>query len=87
MAVSTTEAEYIAAAQAVKEALYLRSLLSDLGIVNDTFQIRADNQSALKLLKNPEFSYISTHEMMADIFTKPVPGNKLQICCEGIGVE
>ena len=34
-----------------------------------------------------EYSYISTHDMLADMFTKPVPGNKLQICCEGIGVE
>ena len=34
-----------------------------------------------------EFSYISTHVIMADMFTKPVPGNKLQICCEGNGVE
>ena len=34
-----------------------------------------------------KFSYISTYEMMADTFTKPVPGNKLQICCKGTGVE
>ncbi len=49
----TTEAKYIAAAQATKEALWLRLLLGDLGIVVNTFQIMADNQSALKLLKNP----------------------------------
>ena len=48
-----TKVEYIAAAQAVKEALWLRILLGDLGMVIDTFQIRTDNQSALKLLKNP----------------------------------
>ena len=33
-----------------------------------------------------DFSYISTDEMLADMFTKPVPGNKLQLCCDGIGV-
>lgn len=57
-----------------------------------------DNQSAIRLIKNPEFhkrskhidiryhfirekyeekifdlDYVSTHEMMADIFTKPLP--------------
>ena len=53
VAASTTEAEYISAAQAVKEALWLRVLLADLGIVVNTFQIKGDNQSALKLLKNP----------------------------------
>ena len=53
VAASTTEAKYIAAAQAVKEAPWLRTLLGDLGILIDTFQIRADNQSALKFLRNP----------------------------------
>ena len=61
MAASTTEAEYIAAAQATKEALWLRLLLADLGIVVNTFQIMADNQSALKLLKNPVSSMRSKH--------------------------
>ena len=61
MAVSTTEAEYIAAAQTIEEALWLRGLLGDLGIVVNTFPIMADNQSALKLLKNPVSSNRSKH--------------------------
>ena len=61
MAASTTEAEYIAAAQATKEALWLRVLLNDLGVPVTTFQIQADNQSALKLLKNPISSMRSKH--------------------------
>ena len=52
VAASITEAEYIAAAHATKEALWLRVLLTDLGIKVNTFMIMADNQSALKLLKN-----------------------------------
>ena len=111
VAASTTEAEYIASAQATKEALWLRVLLADLGIKVDTFQIMADNQSAMKLLKNPvssmrskhidvvyhfarervarrevEFLYIRTDEMLADMFTKAVPSNKFQFCCDGIGM-
>ena len=37
--------------------------------------------------RDVEFTYIRTEEMLADMFTKPVPGNKLQLCCNGIGVE
>ena len=112
VAVSTTEAEYIAAAQTIKEALWLRGLLGDLKIVVNTFPIMADDQSALKLLKNPvssnrskhidvlyrfarervarqevEITYVSTDKMLNDMFTKPVPSSKLQLCCKGIGVE
>ena len=60
VAVSTTEAEYMAAASAIKEALWLRKLFSELAL--DTFiTINADNQSAIKLLKNPVFSMRSKH--------------------------
>lgn len=61
VAVSTTEAEYMAAAAAVKEALWLRSLLTEFGFKNITLPIRADNQGAIKLLKNPVFSQRSKH--------------------------
>ena len=61
VAASTTEAEYMAAAFAIKEALWLRKILSDLGASIDTFDINADNQSAIKLLKNPIFSMRSKH--------------------------
>ena len=61
MAASTTEAEYIAAAQNGKEAMWLRVLLADQGIAINTFQIKPDNQSALKLLKNPGCSMRSKH--------------------------
>ena len=61
VAASTTEAEYMAAADAVKEALWLRKLGADLQLDLGTIKILADNQSAIKLLKNPISSMRSKH--------------------------
>ena len=61
MAASTTEAEYMAAAAAVKEGLWLRKLLNDLDLKIGTVTIMADNQAAIKLLKNPISSVRSKH--------------------------
>jgi hypothetical protein len=62
VAVSTAEAEYMAAAAAVKEALWLRKLLADLGKPSlEPMEIKCDNQSAIKLLKHPIASVRSKH--------------------------
>jgi hypothetical protein len=61
VAVSTAEAEYMAAAAAVKEALWLRKLLSDFGKGIPTVSIYGDNQAAIKLLKHPIASLRSKH--------------------------
>ena len=61
VAASTAEAEYMAASQAVKEALWLRKLTTDLGGELKTMQLYTDNQAALTLLKNPIASARSKH--------------------------
>lgn len=61
VAASTTEAEYMAAAAAVKEGLWMRKLLESLDIKVNKINILCDNQSAIKLLKNPIFSVRSKH--------------------------
>jgi hypothetical protein len=61
VAASTTEAEYMAAGAAVKEGLWLRKLLNSLHINLQEVNIYCDNQSAIKLLKNPIFSVRSKH--------------------------
>ena len=61
VAASTAEAEYMAAAAATKEALWLRKLLGNLRFIVNTVIIRADNQGALHLLKNPITSMKSKH--------------------------
>jgi hypothetical protein len=61
VAASTTEAEYMAAAFAAKEGLWLRKLFAELSITSACIQIKGDNQSALKLLKHPVNSARSKH--------------------------
>ena len=70
VAASTTEAKYIAAATAVKEALWLRQLAADLHVDNASISIKADNQSAIKLLKNPVSSVRSKHIDVAYHFAR-----------------
>lgn len=51
---SSTEAEYVAASQSVKEIIWLRRLISDLHIGYDSVYLRMDNQSAIRLVENSE---------------------------------
>ncbi|GJV90693.1 retrovirus-related pol polyprotein from transposon TNT 1-94 [Tanacetum coccineum] len=53
VAMSTTEAEYVAAAQASKEAVWLKMLLEELGHEQKKITLFCDNQSALYLARNP----------------------------------
>ncbi|CAO2820846.1 unnamed protein product [Amaranthus hypochondriacus] len=52
VALSTTEAEYMAMTEGVKEALWLRGLLDDLGLKRDSVNLNCDSQSAIHLAKN-----------------------------------
>jgi hypothetical protein len=99
VATSTAEAEYIAAFEAAKEAIYLTRLGQDLGVLPDDYcvPLHDDSQACIRIAGNPclaertkhfdvkyhwlrekvkakkvELRYISTHEQLADIFTKPL---------------
>ncbi|RWS21908.1 integrase core domain protein-like protein [Leptotrombidium deliense] len=61
VALSTTEAEYIALAEATKEAFWMRQLLSDFGNEQTATNIWCDNQGAIKLVGNPEFHQRTKH--------------------------
>lgn len=52
VALSSTEAEYKALTAATKEAIYLGTLLHEIGIENSPPTIYGDNQGALSLAKN-----------------------------------
>ena len=62
VALSSAEAEYMAASQAACEAIWMRKILVGLfGSHLDPTVIHYDNQSCIKLLVNPVFHDISKH--------------------------
>ncbi|GJY36937.1 retrovirus-related pol polyprotein from transposon TNT 1-94 [Tanacetum coccineum] len=58
---TTTEAEYVATAQASKEAVWLKMLLEELGHEQEKITLFCDNQSALYLARNPTFHSKTKH--------------------------
>jgi hypothetical protein len=62
ISLSTTESEYVAAVYAAKEALWLRSLISQLfGINLETTTLFSDNQSAIALTKEHQYHARTKH--------------------------
>jgi hypothetical protein len=55
IALSTTEAEYMANTQTTKEAIWITKLMMDLGYMEEkkVMVIRCDNQGVISLTKNP----------------------------------
>jgi hypothetical protein len=60
VATSSTEAEYMAASDAAREAVWLRRLLGDLGM-DVCFQILVDNSGALFQVQNDAITQKSKH--------------------------
>ena len=48
------EAEYMSLAEAVKEAIWLKTLIKELGYEQRSVKIYEDNQSCIALAKHPE---------------------------------
>lgn len=61
VALSTTEAEYIAAAECCKEVLYLKTLIEEVTYESVPVNINIDNQSAIQLIKNGIVNRRSKH--------------------------
>ncbi|KAH9705989.1 hypothetical protein KPL70_012076 [Citrus sinensis] len=61
IALSTTEAEYMAATEAVKEAIWLKGLLGDLRVIQENIVVFCDNQSAIFLAKNQTYHARTKH--------------------------
>jgi hypothetical protein len=54
VALSTSEAEYMAVTDAAKEVIWLKLLLSELGYPQGNVKILEDNQATIKISKNPQ---------------------------------
>jgi hypothetical protein len=62
VALSTTEAEYVATTHASKEAIWLRSLISELfGDIKHPTTLLSDNQSSIALTKDDQFHARTKH--------------------------
>ena len=59
---STTESEYVAASLTSKEVVWARRLLADIGFSQpNPTPLYSDNQSAIRLVQNPEFHKRTKH--------------------------
>jgi hypothetical protein len=62
IALSSTEAEYVALSEAGREACWLRSLCEELGFPqSEPTEIRGDNMGAISMARNPQFHKRSKH--------------------------
>ncbi|KAE8707872.1 hypothetical protein F3Y22_tig00110372pilonHSYRG00231 [Hibiscus syriacus] len=61
VALSTTEAEYMAVSEAVKETIWLNGFMEDLGVVQSHISLYCDSQSAIHLAKNQVYHSRTKH--------------------------
>eukprot|EP00253_Pinus_taeda_P002152 PITA_02152 len=61
VALSTTEAEYIAASDASKEAIWLKGLLDEIGRTREKVNVFCESQSAIHLATNPAYHNKTKH--------------------------
>ena len=61
VALSTTEAEYMEATHASKEAVWLQRLCSSIGFVQIVVKIGCDSSSEIFLAKNPTYYSKTKH--------------------------
>ena len=55
------KAEYIAATEACKEAIWLSRLVGDLELQDEALVLHCDSQNAIQLAKNPAFHARTKH--------------------------
>ncbi|KAH9770162.1 hypothetical protein KPL71_012287 [Citrus sinensis] len=76
VALSTTEAEYMVATQACKEAIWIQRLLEELGHKQQKIPVFCDNQSALHIARNPAFHFRTKHIGVQYHFVREVGGRR-----------
>ena len=61
VALSTTEAEYMAVVEAGKEVLWMKDFIGELGIRQEEYRLYCDSQSAIHLAKNAAYHSRTKH--------------------------
>ncbi|KAD6119896.1 hypothetical protein E3N88_11167 [Mikania micrantha] len=86
VALSTTEAEYLAATEACKELLWLKRFLQKLGFTQQRYVVLCDNQSAIHLAKNSTFHKRTEHIDVRYHWIRDALEDKLKVCCSIAGM-
>ncbi|MCO5566392.1 hypothetical protein L7F22_020069 [Adiantum nelumboides] len=77
---STTEAEYVAASEACKEAIWLGRLVTDLGIKEHVPMLHCDSQSAIQLARNPVYHSKTKHvDVKYHFIREMLEDNRIQL--------
>nr|GEW92759.1 retrovirus-related Pol polyprotein from transposon TNT 1-94 [Tanacetum cinerariifolium] len=76
VALSTTEAEYMVLTKAVKESIWLKGLLIELGVNLRSVVVNADNQSAIHLSRNAMFHERTKHINVRYYFIREIVESK-----------
>ncbi|KAH9658994.1 hypothetical protein KPL70_023693 [Citrus sinensis] len=71
VALSTTEVEYTAVAEAFKEAIWLKGMVLELGANQETVEVYCDSQSAIHLSKNQTHHERTKHIDIKLHFVRP----------------
>lgn len=70
VAISTTEAELVAASEAARELVWLTSIMQDLTTLTETPTLSVDNEAAVRLAHNPEFHKRTKHIRIRHFFVR-----------------
>ena len=76
ISLSTAEAEYIAAGSCCTQLLWMKQMLEDYGIVQDTLIVYCDNTSAINISKNPVQHSRTKHIDIRHHFIRELVENK-----------
>ncbi|GJU97609.1 zinc finger, CCHC-type containing protein [Tanacetum coccineum] len=85
VALSTTEAEYMALTEAVKEIIWLKGLLIELGVNLRSVVVNCDNQGAIHLSRNAVFHERTKHiNVMYQFIREIVKSKEIEVAKIGM---
>ena len=86
MSLSTAESEYIAAGSCCSQLLWMKNVLTDYGISQDTMVAYCDNSSAIDISKNSVQHSKTKHIEIRYHFNRDLVERKI-VCLEYISTE